>query len=425
VIIENCNNRIFIGDNRVTLDLLPPEIVHTTITSPPYYAKRDYDNPNQIGLEHSPEEYIEELLGVFRKVRRVTRKDGTLWIVIDDTSFGSGKARNDKTLHKYKQGTNAHSKAAGEFLPKIHSRYLKKKDLIGIPWLLATALRDDGADIKGLNAICKVITRLTAAYGTYEGIPDKVRYVLEELYDEYDYVKGNGWYLRSEIIWNKPATMPESVIDRPTHSHEIMFLLSKNSRYYYDAKAIKTDIKDLTVRRMLQDVENQSGTMRQPFRQGRAMKPVLAKRKNNDQSDGKLISGSGSGVKGHSGYFDKDGNLIGDGKANKRDVWTVTVKGFRGNHFAIYPPDLITDCIKSGSPVGGIVLDPFFGRGTTGVEATRLNRNYVGCELNKGYIPTIKRYMMKELGVFFDSGNIIESIAEISHGGGNFAKVRL
>lgn len=416
--IEEYNNKIFIGDNRVTLDLLPAGIVNTTVTSPPYYAKRDYDNPNQIGLEHSPEEYIEELLSVFRKVRRVTRDDGTLWINIDDTSFGSGKARNDKTLHKYKQGTNSHSKAAGEFLPKIHSKHLKKKDLIGIPWMLASALRDDGADIKGLNAVAKVIKRLTAAYEVYEAIPDKVRYVLEELYDEYDYVKGNGWYLRSQIIWHKPSCMPESVSDRPTHSHEVIFLFAKSRKYFYDADAIKTDIKDETVKRMLQEnLEFQPGSDRQPFRQGRAMKPVLAKRKNNEETDSTLIAGSGSGVKGHSGYFDKDGNLIGDGKANKRDVWSVTVKGFRGKHFAVFPRDLITDCIKAGAPKGGIVLDPFFGRGTTGVESTVLERNYIGCELNKGYVPTMKRYMMKELGVFFN-GELVYDLPQYMRGGG-------
>lgn len=419
--IEEYRNKIFIGDNRKTLTLLPDGIVNTTVSSPPYYAKRNYDNPNQIGLESSPEEYIEELLGVFREVKRVTRNDGTLWINIDDTSFGSGKAKNDKTLHKYKQGTNSHSKGAGELMPKVLSKYLKKKDLMGIPWMLASALRDDGADIKGLNAIAKVIQRLTAAYGgIYEAIPDKVRYVLEELYAEYDYAKGNGWYLRSQIIWAKPSCMPESVTDRPTHSHEMIFLFAKSRKYFYDADAIKTDIKDETVKRMLQEnLEGQTGSTRQPYRQERPMRSVkgLSKRKNNDDSDAKLIAGSGSGVRGHSGYFDKDGNLIGDGKANKRDVWDVTVKGFRGKHFAVFPRDLITDCIKAGAPKGGLVLDPFFGRGTTGVESTVLERDYVACELNKGYVPTMQRYMMKELGVFFN-GEIVYDYSQNERGGG-------
>lgn len=174
----------------------------------------------------------------------------------------------------------------------------------------------------------------------------------------------NGWYLRQDIIWHKPNPMPESVTDRCTKSHEYIFLLSKNPKYYYDAYAIKTEIKDTTVQRMNQQIEDQAGSNRVPGKINGTMKAVGPGRnprkgvdvKGGNQGTGKGIPAmgiNGRGFEGHSGNFDPDGNLIGDGKANKKSVWSVTTKPFKEAHFATFPEDLIEDCIKAGTSQEG------------------------------------------------------------------------
>ena len=189
------NVDIYCGDAVDVLKAMPSESVHCCITSPPYYGLRDYGVVSQIGREQTTEEYIERLVSVFREVRRVLTPDGTLWLNIGDSYAGSGKGRNADGTHSPggKQATNKGS--VGGVLHKTHEPHLKPKDLIGIPWKLAFALRDDG------------------------------------------------WYLRSEIIWHKPNPMPESVKDRPTKAHEQIFLLSKSAQYYYDYTAILEDAK--------------------------------------------------------------------------------------------------------------------------------------------------------------------------------------
>jgi DNA modification methylase len=183
----------------------------------------------------------------------------------------------------------------------LKSQGLKNKDLIGIPWMLAFALRADG------------------------------------------------WYLRQDIIWNKPNPMPESVQDRCTKSHEYIFLLSKAQKYYYDNDAIKEPITDSSKARLEQDLENQTGSDRVPGKTNGNMKAV------------------------------------GSENRNKRSVWTVTTKPYSGAHFAVFPSDLIEPCILAGAPVNGIVLDPFMGSGTTAQVAQNLGRKYLGCELNLDY----------------------------------------
>jgi DNA modification methylase len=168
------------------------------------------------------------------------------------------------------------------------------------------------------------------------GIPWRVAFALQ----------ADGWYLRQDIIWHKPNPMPESVQDRCTKNHEYIFLLSKNGKYYFDNEAIKEPVK--------QDW----GTR--------------------DRSDGKYHN-EGSGLQPHSG-LEKSYDM-----ANKRSVWTVTTKPFHGAHFAVFPPDLIEPCVLAGSRPKDIVLDPFMGSGTTAAVAQRLNRLYLGCELNTDY----------------------------------------
>jgi len=288
-------NKILFGDCRETLKTIDVK-ARMCVTSPPYYGLRNYGKEDrQIGMEQTPEEYIEQLVDVFRSVRDVLTDDGTLWLNIGDTYYNYRSDGNypKQTVSRTKQDLPDFSPVRGN---KLHN--LKSKDLIGIPWMLAFALRADG------------------------------------------------WWLRQDIIWNKPNPMPESVKDRCTKSHEYIFLLSKSKQYFYDNEAIKEPVK--------QDW----GTR--------------------DRTNGKYHN-PGSGLAPHSGLsksYDRK---------NKRSVWTVTNKPYKGAHFACFPPDLIEPCILAGSEENDIVLDPFMGSGTTAMVAKKHNRNYLGCELHEDY----------------------------------------
>ena len=299
---------ILFGDCRETLKEFDGK-ARTCVTSPPYYGLRDYGGEeSQIGQEQTPEKYIQNLVEVFRSVRDVLTDDGTLWVNIGDSYYnyrpGKGQALPKQTVSKTKQDLPDKCAKRGNKLEG-----LKEKDLIGIPWMLAFALRADG------------------------------------------------WYLRQDIIWAKPNPMPESVKDRCTKSHEYIFLLSKNRKYYYNNEAIKEPVK--------QDW----GTR--------------------DRTKGKYHN-PGTGLVPHSGLsksYDRK---------NKRDVWTVTNKPYKGAHFAVYPPDLIEPCIKAGSEEGDIVLDPFMGSGTTAVVSKSLNRHYIGCELHEDYGRLIQKRLSEK-----------------------------
>ena len=249
---------------------------------------------NQLGLEETPEEFVENLVQVFREVKRVLRDDGTVWLNLGDSySSGGRKTTTNQTLRG--------DKDYGVTRPKP-SKGIKPKDLIGIPWRVAFALQADG------------------------------------------------WYLRQDIIWHKPNPMPESVRDRCTKSHEYIFLLSKSPKYYYDNEAIKEDAK---------------------FPDG---------------------PNTPSSIKAVDGVYSANLQKIGaNPKRNKRSVWTVTTKPFKGAHFATFPMDLIEPCVLAGCPVGGTVLDPFGGSGTTAEVANAHNRDAVLIELNEEYIEIAKK----------------------------------
>ena len=279
---------ILFGDCRKTLKEFD-EQARTCITSPPYYGLRDYGGEkNQIGQEQTPDEFIEQLVSVFREVRDVLTDDGTLWVNLGDSYYnyrpGKGQSYPKQSVSKTKQDLPDKCNKRGNKLEG-----LKEKDLIGIPWMFAFAMRADG------------------------------------------------WYLRQDIIWNKPNPMPESVKDRCTKSHEYIFLFSKNKKYYYNNEAIKEPTN-------------------------RAVK--------------------------------KDEVVVSD-KKNKRSVWTVTTKPYRGAHFACFPPDLIEPCILAGSEEGDIILDPFMGSGTTAMVAKSLGRDYIGCELHEDYGKLIEKRVEK------------------------------
>ena len=295
-------NTILFGDCRDTLKTLHGQITtgiaerpRMCVTSPPYYGLRDYGGEdNQIGQEQSPEEFVAQLVDVFSKVRDVLTDDGTLWLNIGDSYYNY---RKDGCIPKQSVASNRQDLPVTT--PRRSNKLVgyKDKDLIGIPWMLAFALRADG------------------------------------------------WYLRQDIIWHKPNPMPESVRDRCTKAHEYIFLLSKSKQYYYDNEAIKEPAKDWGTR---------------------------------DRSNGKYHN-PGTGLSPHSGLtksYDK---------RNKRSVWTVNKKPYKGAHFATYPEELIEPCILAGSDKGDIILDPFMGSGTTAVVAKKNSRSYIGCELHEDY----------------------------------------
>lgn len=354
-------NKIYIQDSREFSKNIPSKFVDCIVTSPPYYGLRDYGVDGQIGLEQSPEEFINELVLLFRSCKDALKDDGTLWVNIGDSYWGgkgqSGQKDADTQESRNLSGKSINSRAQqmggkGITMPKDGKHpIIKPKDLIGIPWMLAFALRADG------------------------------------------------WYLRQDIIWSKPNPMPESVTDRCTKSHEYIFLLSKSPKYYYDANSIKTPIKDGIVQAMLQQMKSQKdGPGRKP-REG-----VDSKGGNQASSKGiKAYSHRGEGDKkltGHSGNFDSNGNLIGDGFANKKSVWNVVTKPFKEAHFATFPEELIVDCIKAGCRENGVVYDPFMGAGTTALVARKLGRNFIGAELNPKYVEIANARLQKELGLF-------------------------
>ena len=291
---------ILFGDCRDTLTQFD-EQARMCVTSPPYYGLRDYGGEeSQIGMEQTPEEYIDEMVKVFRLVRDCLTDDGTLWLNIGDSYYNYRSDGNypKQTVSRTRQDLPVKTPVRGNKLEG-----LKSKDLIGIPWMLAFALRS------------------------------------------------NGWYLRQDIIWHKPNPMPESVRDRCTKSHEYIFLLSKNKNYYYDNEAIKEPAKDWGTR---------------------------------DRTNGKYHN-EGTGLQPHSGLTKSYPTK------NKRSVWSVTKKPYKGAHFATFPPELIEPCIKAGSEEGDIILDPFMGSGTTAAVAKSLDRDYIGCELHEDYGSLIQK----------------------------------
>ena len=362
------NIEILQGDCIESLKKIEDGSINTCITSPPYWGLRDYNGESkQLGMEDTPEEFTENLVKVFREIKRVLRDDGTAWLNLGDSYSSGGRTT---TTNQSLRG----DKDYGVTRPKP-SKGIKPKDLIGIPWRVAFALQADG------------------------------------------------WYLRQDIIWHKPNPMPESVRDRCTKAHEYIFLLSKNVKYYYDHEAIKEDAK---------------------YPQG----------PNSPQS---IKKGQGEFGMDTRGGLSKIGALA---KKNKRSVWTITTKPFKGAHFATFPKDLIEPCVLAGCPEkscincgepylrkvvksgeiqrrwsknnadgspyekqgsmqniyedtglqkqcdcqtnktkGGTVLDPFGGSGTTGIVAASHNRNAILLELNQEYIDLAKARINKEVGM--------------------------
>lgn len=267
---------------------IEPGSVQTCVTSPPYFGLRNYGHDGQLGMEQTPEQYIAAMVEVFRAVRDVLADDGTLWLNIGDSYANGGRKTRDTDTKLQQRGMDTRpADPVG----------IKPKDLIGIPWMLAFALRADG------------------------------------------------WYLRQDIIWHKPNPMPESVRDRCTKAHEYVFLLSKSERYFFDSEAMREDA-----------VKGAAGSS---FNKGKTAEHQLGR--------------------------SSDAERVDDGKRNRRSVWTVATRPYKGAHFATFPPALIEPCILAGSRPGDLVLDPFGGSGTTAGVAMLHGRRAVLCELNAEY----------------------------------------
>lgn len=268
VITDTSDVTIEIGDSRVVLSSFPDNHFQSCITSPPYWGLRDYGVDGQIGAEPTIDQYIDDLVKVFREVRRTLKDDGTLWLNIGDSYTSGGRTWRDADKKNAARGMSYRAPTPDG---------LKPKDLIGVPWKLAFALQADG------------------------------------------------WYLRSDIVWYKPNCQPESVKDRPTRSHEYVFLFSKNEKYYYNHEAIK--------------------------------EPT---------ADGKKLR-------------------------NKRTVWSINTEPFKEAHFAVFPPELVRQCMLASSSNEDTVLDPFLGSGTVAQVALELERKCVGIELNDEYATIAKK----------------------------------
>lgn len=438
-------NQILNIDALEGLKTLPDESVNCIITSPPYWGLRDYGVNGQVGLEDTPESYIKNMVLIFREAKRVLSKDGTCWINIGDTYWGgkgtsgsSSKETQNKRYNKSKSITPGTSQVGGKGQTRPQDKKhtsIKPKDLVGIPWMLAFALREDG------------------------------------------------WYLRQDIIWQKPNCMPESVNDRCTKNHEYIFLLSKSRKYYFDQEAILQEAsphtharvsKDAMKKSKIDDVVRQKGSLspQSGERKKRTPRPNIDNKGGNQGTGGIPITRknqpTGSGNKNNPSFDAALINVV--TKVNKRSVWSVPTKGVKEAHFATYPENLIKDCVLAGCPenvcsscgapvkrivekkrirrdelpkddpryrparyegsyseingksdagysetktlgwekscdcnedlVPGVVYDPFMGSGTTAIVARKLNRNFIGTELNSDYIKIANNRLDKELGLF-------------------------
>lgn len=318
------------GDCREQLDMLEAESVQAIVTSPPYWKMRKYtDDPREIGQEDTPAAYVAALTEIFRKCWRVLKNDGVLWLNLGDGYAGSGKGGNPKDSPHYgRMSSNVHSKGLGDRSGGASG--LPPKNLIGMPWRVAFALQDAG------------------------------------------------WILRTDVIWEKPNAMPESVKDRPTRSHEYLFLFAKSERYYYDAAAIAEPVKQSSLDRINQpNFDNQTGGPKDYGATGtntsRSMRKTIENFAKKNKQDGH--------GRRHEGFNDRYDFQNPAPTRNARTVWAINTTALSDEHYAPMPQELAERCIRAGSKAGDTVLDPFGGSGTTGRAALALQRHAVLIDL--------------------------------------------
>lgn len=357
-------NKTHVGDCRVLMRRMIAQgvRVNCVVTSPPYWGLREYGMPGQFGLESSWQRHVARMRGVFRLVRELLAEDGTLWLNYGDCYAGApggwqGKngQRASRTFtariaHHKKgrvrdRGTKQQSNLGSDFRGAPHRQGhpdLKPKDLVGMPWRVALALQDDG------------------------------------------------WWLRSEIIWEKPNPMPESITDRPTKAHEHIFLLARSERYYYDGESIRDPASwqshERAARARLTGYAPPGQTPHKGIAGPRAgVNPKARAHGNNGVGFGHGYDAKPKPrVKQNSSFSEAVIDLV--ETRNARTIWRIPTQPFSGAHFATFPEALAARCIVAGSRPGDVVLDPFMGSGTTGQVATDLGRCFIGCELNPEYV---------------------------------------
>lgn len=327
-------DRIICGEALEVLQKIPSAVVDCCVTSPPYWGLRDYKVSGQLGLETTPEEYVERLIKIFREVRRILKPEGTLWLNLGDTYAGSGCGTNDyrteasrsinktdimfsKTPPQQRLGRQGRTSCVSQVergRGHYHSGFLKPKDLCGIPWRVAFALQAEG------------------------------------------------WWLRSDIIWAKPNAMPESVKDRPTKAHEYIFFMTKSRKYYFDAEAVR------------EKNETRWPASWGDFRRRKVCGKMADIKKTKEEFDRYRSSGR-----------------------NIRSVWFIPTRPYPEAHFAVFPTEIPERCLLAGCPPGGIVIDPFVGSGTTAVVAKKLGRHFIGIDINPEYCQMAERRLRETL----------------------------
>lgn len=341
---------IIVGKSIDKLLGIPRGSINCVVTSPPYYGLRDYGVEGQIGMEKTPQEYLNNLVGIFSEIHRVLREDGTLWINLGDSYASSGKNRTpEQACAKTGLRGGLSSQIAASVQPSKIGNGYKPKDLMGMPWRLAFALQEFG------------------------------------------------WWLRQDIIWAKPNGMPGSQLDRCTSSHEYLFMLTKSATYWSDFDAIKTPPRESSLIRTAQNLQAQAGSHRA---------------KGGDKSNGTMKAVGVDKQRGHSrkhaGFNARwDAMTIQEQQsmpAMMRDVWFIPPAQFADAHFAVMPDEVARRCIVAGCPAGGTVLDPFSGTGTTGIVAMANNCNYIGVEINPNYAAMSERRLQasSSQGYMFD-----------------------
>ncbi|MBY0241828.1 MAG: site-specific DNA-methyltransferase [Burkholderiaceae bacterium] len=361
---------IMVGDVRDQLRAMPADSVHCIVTSPPYWGLRDYGVDGQIGLEATPAEFIAVMVGVFEELRRVLRPDGTCWVNMGDSYASKPNGPIGAGGHKSPAPHVAVRTAQARRSSCIPSGF-KHKDLCMMPHRLAIALQDAG------------------------------------------------WWVRQDIVWSKPNPMPESVRDRCAKSHEYIFLLTKSAKYYFDGHAIREpavgspdsaknrfDTKDYEVpgqkpqKRTSRGVGFGHGTDAEGRQRGR-VKPA------------EMIDAAASARMGRGPGWRDTAEIA--AVRNKRSVWTMATHAFAEAHFATFPPELPEICIKAGCPPGGLVLDPFFGAGTTGLVADRLQRDCIGIELNPAYAEIARKRILAESTLLADVQLVVPDHTTVHH----------
>lgn len=337
--------RVLTGDCRAVLATMPDEFVHMVCTSPPYWGLRCYGVDGQLGQEKTPEEHVAVMVDVFRHVRRVLRKDGTLWLNYGDCYHSGNRGGYDRSRVGVSKNLGGHANDFTGAPNRLPQKGLKDKDLVMMPARIALAFQADG------------------------------------------------WWLRSEIIWAKPNPMPESITDRPTSSHEKMFLFARSARYFYDAKAVRTPAVSETAK-MPDGWDTGPGAHGTVHRLGR-------------EKGHKTDKQRGHGRR-HDGFNDRWDQMPKSEQqamgANLRNVWHIATHPYPEAHFATFPPALVEPCIKAGCPEGGTVLDPFGGSGTVGLVADRLGRDAILIELNPEYADMARARITQDAPLFAEVG---------------------